>query len=236
MSDYPTPPQRPELSASLGVLTAALKSGAGLVAVTAVLMLLVVTYHREAAVDLGLLSPDWALFGWIGLNILCLFVVPALLIKLVMRERLKDYGLAIGEWRTWLRHAGIYALVAVPLIAIASRLGAFRAYYPMFHLAREQPALLVPWEVAYGAYFFAWEFFFRGYLLRALARPFGPAAIVIQTIPFVMMHFGKPEAEVAASVVAGIFLGLMAYRGRSMIGCWLLHWACAATMDLLALV
>ena len=217
------------------LLRAAFRGGPGLVAVSAVVMMLVVTYHRRAPVELGLVSDEWGIFGWVGLNILCLFVVPVLLVKLVLRERLRDYGLGAGEWRVWLRHGALYLAIVLPLIVIAARFSAFRSYYPMFGLARERPLLLIPWELAYGAYFLAWEFFFRGFLLRALARPFGPASIVLQTIPFVMMHFGKPEAEVAASVVAGLFLGLMAYRGRSMVGCWLLHWICAATMDVLAL-
>lgn len=236
MSDRPRPPEWSELSASARLLGAAIGGPAGLAAVSGLALLLVVYYHPAAAVDIGLVGSQWRLFGWVGLNILCLFAVPVLLIVLLTRERLSDYGLAIGEWRVWLRHAGLYAAIVLPVIAIASRAESFREYYPMFGLARQQPLLLIPWELAYGAYFFAWEFFFRGYLLRALARPFGAAAIVIQTIPFVMMHFGKPEPEVVASIVAGIFLGVMAYRSRSMVGCWLLHWVCAAAMDVLALV
>ncbi len=64
-------------------------------------------------------------------------------------------------------------------------------------------------------YFFAWEFHFRGFLLGVLKRRFGILAIVIQTVPFVMMHFGKPSSESLAAVVAGIALGWWAYRSRS---------------------
>ena len=44
-----------------------------------------------------------------------------------------------------------------------------------------------------GLQMFAWEFLFRGFLLFALADLFGPYAMWIQTVPFAMAHFGKPE-------------------------------------------
>jgi hypothetical protein len=232
-----TPPVRPsEFAASLRLLRESLTGGVGLIGVSAVILLLVVRYHPDLAVRVRLVSYGWTHFGWVGLNLICLLLLPVVVIRFGLRERIADYGLTLGDWRLWMRHAAAYLAIVLPVIVIASRAPAFRTYYPMFALARERPILLIPWELAYGAYFFAWEFFFRGFLLRGFAKLFGPATIVVQTIPFVMMHFGKPEAEVYASVIAGLALGVTAYRSRSTYGCWLVHWVCAATMDVLALL
>ncbi len=242
MSDPAPPPEessepsRSEFAASARVLGTALSGSAGLVGVSGIVLLLIVWHHRFAATQLHLVRPGWELFGWVGLNIVCLLAVPVALIKLGTRDRLADYGLTLGDWRVWLRHAAVYLAIVLPVIAVASRFPAFRQYYPMFDLARQHKVLLLPWELAYGAYFFAWEFFFRGYLLQGLRRRFGPAAIVVQMVPFVMMHFGKVEAEAIASVIAGLLLGVTAYRSRSIVGCWLIHWICAALMDVLAMV
>jgi membrane protease YdiL (CAAX protease family) len=235
-SDQPVEPPPSEFAASSRLLGAAVTGPAGLVGISGVVLLLLVSYHREAALKLGLVSAQWHLLGWVVVNVVCLLLVPIALIKLLTKERLADYGLTLGEWRVWLRHAAVYLAVALPVIAIASRSAAFRDYYPMFEPARHRPLLLIPWEFAYGAYFFAWEFFFRGYLLQGLRQRFGPAAIVIQMVPFVMMHFGKLEAEAIGSILAGLLLGVTAYRTRSTVGCWLIHWICAATMDVLALL
>jgi len=232
----PVEPPSSEFAAAARLLGAAVSGAPGLAGISSAVLLLVVSYHREAFLRLGLVPLGWYPFGWAALNFVCLLLVPVALIKLFTKDRLADYGLTLGEWRIWLRHAAVYLAVVLPVIAIASRFTAFRNYYPMFGPARHQPLLLVPWELAYGAYFFAWEFFFRGYLLQGLRTRFGPAAIVIQMVPFVMMHFGKPEPEAIGSIIAGLFLGVTAYRSRSTIGCWLIHWICAATMDVLALL
>ncbi|MBM3471674.1 MAG: CPBP family intramembrane metalloprotease [Armatimonadetes bacterium] len=235
MSNEPTPSPSSEVQASFRLLFDSLKGGAGIVSVCAILMLLVVWFHPDFAYRVKLVQYQWWQFGWIGLNLICLLLIPVLVIRFGLREKVTDYGLTLGDWRLWGKHAAVYLAIVLPVIAIASRTVAFREFYPMFALARERPILLIPWELAYGAYFLSWEFFFRGFLLRGLAKQFGPAAIAIQTVPFVMMHFRKPEAEVWGSVIAGLALGVTAYRSRSTVGCWIVHWICAAAMDILAL-
>ncbi|MCX7598060.1 MAG: CPBP family intramembrane metalloprotease, partial [Armatimonadetes bacterium] len=73
--------------------------------------------------------------------------------------------------------------------------------------------------------------------LFTMLRRYPPAlAIAAQTLPFVLMHLPKPPVEAFSSVVAGVALGTMAYRGRSMLGTWLLHFSCAALLDFLVIV
>lgn len=179
------------------------------------------------------LAPTPALFFWFAANFVVLFVVPALVIHFVYRRPLRQFGLQWGDVRQWGRYLGAFLLVMVPVVAVISRTPDFQAYYPRCQEARTS----VPWAVASAGgwlvYFFAWEWFFRGFLLFSLAPRFGPAlAILIQMIPFAMMHFPKPEAEAWSSLIAGVALGVMAWRGRSFIGTWLLHWTVAQMMDL----
>ena len=232
-----TPPQpSSEFLASLRLLLQSLRGPVGVIGVCAVLMLLIVWFHPHSGYEADLTKRGWLQFLWVALNLVCLLLIPVLVISVGFRENLSDYGLTLGDWRLWAKHAAIYLAIVLPVIALASRTATFRDFYPMFAPAREHAVFLIPWELAYGAYFFAWEFFFRGFLLRGLAKHFGPTAIVLQNVPFVMMHFRKPETEVWASVIAGLALGITAYRSRSTVGCWLVHWICAAAMDLLAMV
>jgi membrane protease YdiL (CAAX protease family) len=55
-------------------------------------------------------------------------------------------------------------------------------------------------------------------------------------IPYCMVHFQKTAAESLGSLVAGVLLGWMAMRGRSLWGGALLHWAVAVEMDVLSLI
>jgi membrane protease YdiL (CAAX protease family) len=83
---------------------------------------------------------------------------------------------------------------------------------------------------------FTWEFLCRGYLLFAFERRVGgAAAIAIQTIPFAVMHVGKPGPEAIGAIIAGIVLGIIALRNRSFIPGTILHWSVAVTLDLFAI-
>jgi membrane protease YdiL (CAAX protease family) len=73
-------------------------------------------------------------------------------------------------------------------------------------------------------------------MLFRLGRVWGPTAILIQTVPFVLMHIGKPGVEIHSSLLAGVVLGWLAWRSRSFWPCFLLHWGAAATMDVVAML
>jgi len=185
-------------------------------------------YHRH----LGLIPPAFSKFEWFGLAFITFFIVPACVIVFGFRRKLSDYGLTLGRPRVWLRYLIPYAAVVLPVILAASQFDSFRAYYPQWKPAGQGGWWLVSYEAGFAVYFFAWEFLFRGFVLFGLKKRFGSAAIVIQTVPFTLAHLGKPEAEVFAAIIAGLALGVMSYRGRSVLPCAFLHWVSALVMDL----
>jgi membrane protease YdiL (CAAX protease family) len=178
------------------------------------------------------LMPTPALFCWFGANFVILFCLPALVIHFAYRRPLREFGLQWGDAHQWGRYLAAFLLVMIPIVAIISRTPEFQAYYPRCDEARTSVLWAAASAGGWLVYFFAWEWFFRGLLLFSLAPRFGPTlAILIQMIPFAMMHFPKPEAEAWSSLIAGVALGIMAWRGRSFIGTWLLHWLVAQMMD-----
>jgi len=193
----------------------------------AALLLALVHYHGAQM----WLEPRKQLFGWFAVNVLLLLGVPALLIHFVFRQRLSDYGFCIGRADIWGKYLLVFLVVFIPISAITSRLPQFNGYYPRYFYMRADHWLLIPSMLGWAAYFFAWEFFHRGFLLMGLGRRLGPIAIFIQTVPFAMTHFPKPELETYAAITAGVALGLMAWRGKSFLGPWLVHWIAATSMD-----
>lgn len=175
-------------------------------------------------------SQGQRLLNWVAINFLVLFCVPAIVIKVVLRRSLAEFGLRWGDVRTWGKYFLGFMVVVVPAVLIASRLGDFESYYSHHVWAVESVGTFAVFAGAWLVYFFAWEFFFRGFWLFGLSRSLGSLAIFVQMVPFVMMHYKKPELESYAAVVAGIALGFMAYRGKSFVGCWLLHWVIALLM------
>ncbi len=42
-------------------------------------------------------------------------------------------------------------------------------------------------------------------------------------IPFVLIHFGKPELETLSTIITGLYFGYIAYRGNSYWPVFIIH-------------
>ena len=83
---------------------------------------------------------------------------------------------------------------------------------------------------------FAWEFVWRGFLLFGLEEKFGYYAVLIQMIPFVILHNGKPYMETFGAIIGGIALGILAFRTRSFLYCVIVHIGVMFTIDLFSVL
>jgi membrane protease YdiL (CAAX protease family) len=180
----------------------------------------------------GLYPHLWWAVWTIGLFLL----VPAVLVLAVFRDRLRDYGLTLAIKRQyWWLYLGMFAAV-FPLVLYAASRSDFQAVYPFYRGAYQTTAgAILAWEIAYLTQFFALEFFFRGFLVIGLGRTIGRASIWLAMVPYCMIHYHKPPLEAFAAIVAGVVLGEVAYRTRSIAGGVIVHIGVAATMEFLAL-
>jgi membrane protease YdiL (CAAX protease family) len=174
-----------------------------------------------------------SLTWWTAAAVATYTVIPVLVIKLAFRERLSDYGTKVrGVFNSWPVYA-VFVMVMVPLVWAFSAESRFQGTYPFYRVhSREQvTADLLRWEVLYAVQFVALEFFFRGFLVHGLKHRFGVYAVFVMTVPYCMIHFGKPMPEATASIIAGVALGLVSLATRSV---WLgaaLHISVAWGMD-----
>lgn len=177
------------------------------------------------------------LANWVLILCTFYFVVPVLLIKLFFKENLSDYGL---KWNGALKDYRIYIAmlcVMVPLVAYFSTTASFQAKYPFYDLAEGES--LFPnfwiWEVLYFLQFFALEFFFRGFMVHGLKHRFGIYSVLVMMIPYCMIHFGKPLPETIAAILAGLVLGVLSLKTRSILLGVAIHYSVGLMMDLAAL-
>jgi membrane protease YdiL (CAAX protease family) len=179
----------------------------------------------------------WRLAWWAALIIKLYFIVPALFIKLVFRERLREYGLRLGGAFKDVKLYFMMLCVMIPLVLYFSTTKSFQARYPFYDLKPGEPMFpdFLIWEVLYFLQFFSLEFFFRGFMVHGLKNRFGFYSIFIMTIPYCMIHFGKPLPETIAAIIAGIVLGVLSLKSRSILLGVLIHYSVAITMDLCAL-
>lgn len=173
---------------------------------------------------------------WAGSRIIGYVFVPLPLWKLLFpQDSVLDMGLRV---RGFLSHLWIYGLclaVVIPAMLLVSSQPDFGTYYPFYKLSSRSISDLLMWEAMYGAQFFALEVFFRGFFLSALRRTMGSAAIFAMAVPYCMIHYGKPYLETNGAIVAGIVLGSLAMRTRSIYAGFLVHITVAFSMDFLSL-
>ena len=188
------------------------------------------------------MSPENYTFGfllyWACGQTLFYVVPPIIFIRFVCKKNLGDYGVKLkGVFSLWWMYILMLA-VMLPIVIVASRSDGFQATYPFFEPLPNEP--LWPrfwiWEVAYFLQFVGLEFFFRGFLLHGIRRRFGAYAIFVMMVPYCMIHFGKPMPETFAAILAGIILGFMSLKTRSIWMGAALHVTVALAMDTCSLL
>lgn len=176
-------------------------------------------------------------YFWFLTSLITLLLLPMLVVKFGATGRLRDYGCRLSNGKLgWGFALGGWLLMIPVLLLVVHLFPAFQAKYPLNKLAAASWKTLLLYELAYGAYLFAWEFFFRGFMLFGLEKRFGNYSILIQTIPFAVMHYSKPFPEAAGSIVAGLLLGAVAFETRSFVYGAAIHWLVAASMDIIAVM
>jgi membrane protease YdiL (CAAX protease family) len=176
-------------------------------------------------------------YGWWSFARVAGYVfIPLVAWKIIFRhDSILDMGLRI---KGFTKHVWIYLLglaIVVPTVFIVSRSPDFGNYYPFYKQSSRSWLDLLMWEGMYFAQFFALEIFFRGFWLAGLKKNLGSAAIFAMCVPYCMIHYGKPYLEAMGAVVAGIFLGSISMRTKSIYAGFFLHITVALLMDTLAL-
>jgi membrane protease YdiL (CAAX protease family) len=177
----------------------------------------------------------WNLAYWALWRVFGFLVLPLVAVAIHPRLRFREMGFGFSGFA---RHAWIYGVLLAPVLVavlIVSFTEDFSTYYPFYTKAHRSLADFAVWEAFYVAQFFSLEFFFRGFMLQPLRRSLGSGAIFAMMVPYVMIHFGKPLPECFAAIIAGIVLGTLAMRTRSIWAGFLIHVTVAVSMDLAAI-
>lgn len=145
------------------------------------------------------------------------FAVPMVFIMFVFRENPKDYGFQFGDWKAGLViTVGSLAILLPVLWLLVHGDANMQKYY--------DTPLNMPLPLYTFLEIFGWEFIFRGWLTFGYARKFGADALWIQAVPFALMHLSKPEVETLSTIFGGFVFGWVAYRTKSFIYPFLIHW------------
>lgn len=143
-------------------------------------------------------------------------VIPLLLTLFLFRENPARYGFSFGDWKLGLTYTILGILFMAPILYVLGQGNdSMRTYYAWL-----LPGL--PWTTFLDL--IGWEFFFRGWILSAYLRRFGHDALWLQAVPFALAHIGKPDIETLSTIFGGFVFGWVAYRTKSFVWAFLIHW------------
>lgn len=145
------------------------------------------------------------------------FIIPLFFIIVVLRENPAEYGLRLGDWKAGLALTGIVIAVAAPILWFTAKGDSSMQQYYEWLLGPQLPGYVF-------LDLFGWEFIFRGWLLFGYAKEYGPDALWLQAVPFALAHIGKPEIETVSTIFGGFLFGLVAWRTKSFLYAFLIHY------------
>ena len=182
----------------------------------------------------GITEFNAVIFMFISTFILLGFL-PIILIRILFKESLKDYGISLGNWKQGIKYVliiflPIAAFVLYPSIYNQEMLN----FYPQSKDVINSTNLFIKFEAIRVILFYTgWEIFFRGFMLFGMRKYVGDAmAICIQIIPSCLWHIGMPTGEIFASIFGGIIFGVLALKTGSILYPYILHCLIGIGLDL----
>ena len=159
--------------------------------------------------------PLWSWAWWFGVQGVLGFVIPVIALMVLFKRTPSEIGLGLGDWKLASIIAGLY----LPLVAVGTWVlsadPAFQAEYPRLDSVTYDWGVFATFHLLFLFYWVGWEYLWRGFVLFGTAPAFGPLAIVVQTVPFAILHASKPPAEAYLSILGGLALGALVWRCRS---------------------
>ncbi|UCG92900.1 MAG: CPBP family intramembrane metalloprotease [candidate division WOR-3 bacterium] len=165
-----------------------------------------------------------------------LYTASPFVLFFIFKHKPKDFGISLGHVKKWAKESLVLYLIMAVILFFAFQFTNLKFAYPLYRRAAQRTDIFLIYQAIKLFHMFSWEFFFRGFMLFSLEKKVGKLSILIQTIPFAIMHYRKPQLEAYGSIFAGIFLGILGLRARSFLPCALLHFFVALTADILGIL
>ena len=159
-----------------------------------------------------------------------LFLIPYS-IAFAFGIKITDLGLSISLWKKIIFYSVVLILLAVPGMIYAARMPVFQYYYPIFRATNLSS--FVYFELLLLPSFLLLEIFYRGFALFSLKKFTGNWAILLQSVPYFLIHIGKPTPELFYSFLVGIVFAYFSIRAKSFMPAFLGHYTTSVIFDIL---
>ncbi len=160
-----------------------------------------------------------------------LFFLPLLVRKYLAKTSLRDLGLRFPENKKKALLFMFFALlILIPVAYYSAQFKTVQRFYSL----KDTPLYFVFFLLlAMPPYYFAEEFFFRGFLFLGLWRNLGWHSYWVTEMIFTWAHTGKPMIELLISFPAGMVLNYLTLHTRSIYPAMVVHFIVGALLMIL---
>ena len=151
------------------------------------------------------------------LSNLVFWIALPIAVSYILGFKRQDIGISLPKKKD--------ALIIVLLIILATLISLYavtisevKSYYSAYSL---DLTMFLIWTVS----LVSTEFFFRGFMLFGTQKNLGKWSALVQTIPYTLVHLGKPEIEIYFSFFAGLAFALVNQKNKSFLPSYLIHLA-----------
>jgi membrane protease YdiL (CAAX protease family) len=160
--------------------------------------------------------------------LLC-FVFPALIAKFLFKEKLATLGLIFPQQKIVASMLTVLALlILLPCIYWLTKQHEFQTFYslkdPRYAVIAFMNVVLFP------IYYFAEEFFYRGFLFLGLWKRVRWHSFWVTDLFFAFAHLGKPGLEILLSMFASVIFNVLTLSTRSILPAFITHFIMGITM------
>lgn len=180
---------------------------------------LVASYTPSLHIDLG--GRHFNALVYYGL-------IPLLALTVLTRKNPLKLGLQLGDVRFWAPASAVYLLFALPIAVLGTVASGMNDFYNADTIQWTQ------YLFETTLYMLGWEYLYRGFLLEGLRDSLKEGAILLQMIPFTLLHLGKPDIEILSCIFSGLVWGYICYRARSFWPAFLIHLIINVTVKFVA--
>lgn len=175
-------------------------------------------------------------FQKIASNITFLIFLPILYIKMILKKKLSDFGLQIGDYKRGLLWGILSLCFVAAFIFVASKFKeTSKDYHDLFY-TRAYFILFIVRELALGITFILLDFFFRGFVMlyfaSILKEKFLSIGIQFALFTFFILLTAKLNWVSGSYIFLSIFAGIIAYKSRSILYSSLFLWISIIVIEL----
>jgi len=160
---------------------------------------------------------------------LIMFVLPALVIKLIFDKPLSSFGLCLpNKLSEAIKLSTAAILTSLPVMFFLSSQTTFQEYYTF----KQSFGLFLLISIGPGGlYYFSEEFIFRGILFFGLWDRLKLHSFWIAGLIFALFHIGKPSGEVLVAFFLGLMFSYLSFKTKSFLPAVVVHMTLAFVLN-----